>query len=93
MIKRLSYLVIWLVLGAIGVAACASAGSAPSAPVRPEGQEIVVWHSYEGALREALLKQIDEFNATNPWRVVIVPEFHGTEAQLGVKIKAAVESG
>ncbi|MBI5566489.1 MAG: extracellular solute-binding protein [Chloroflexi bacterium] len=93
MTKRISQLLIWLVLGAVSVAACAPASSQPIAPVRPEGQEIVVWHSYEGALREALLTQIDEFNAINPWRVVIVPEFHGSEAQLGAKIKTAVANG
>ncbi|CAG0970638.1 sn-glycerol-3-phosphate-binding periplasmic protein UgpB [Anaerolineae bacterium] len=84
---------IWLVISVLGMTACAPADSPPTAPVRPEGQEIVVWHSYEGALREALLTQIDEFNATNPWRVVIVPEFHGSATQLGVRIKTAVDNG
>jgi len=93
MTKRISHLLIWLALGVLGLTACAPTGSQPTAPVRPEGQEIVVWHSYEGALREALLTQIDEFNATNPWHVVIVPEFHGDATQLGTKIKTAVDNG
>lgn len=96
MIKRISLLLIALI--SLIATACAPtgaqpAGVQPAVTVRPEGQEIVVWHSYEGALREALLAQIDEFNAANPWRVVIVPEYHGSDAQLGVRIKAAVENG
>jgi multiple sugar transport system substrate-binding protein len=96
MTKRISRLLIWLAIGtlsALAATACAPAGSQPITPVRPDGQEIVVWHSYEVALRAALLTQIDEFNATNPWHVVIVPEFHGTDAELGAEIKAAVANG
>lgn len=71
------------------LAACA----APASPLaRPEGQELVLWHSFEGALRDALLMQVDEFNATNPWRIVIVPEFHGAGQQLGVELGAAVRA-
>ena len=96
MTKLISRLLIWFAIGALsalGAIACAPAGSQPIAPVRPDGQEIVVWHSYEGALRAALLTQIDEFNATNPWHVVIVPEFHGTATELGTQITAAVANG
>ncbi len=88
----------WLcVLLIAGLAtACAAPSSATpfvSPLVRPEGQELVLWHSLEGTLRDALLAQIDEFNATNPWRVVIVPEYHGAAQQLGVELEAAVKTG
>ncbi len=79
-----------LCLGAL-LAACAAPATTPLA--RPEGQELVLWHSFEGALRDALLKQVDEFNATNPWQIVIVPEFHGDTSQLGTELQTAVEAG
>ncbi len=86
----------WLAIGALVLTACAPSNAqarTSTTPVRPDGQEIVIWHSYEGALREALLTEIDEFNATNPWHILVVPEYHGTAEQLGVKIKEAVDAG
>ena len=77
----------------IGVMMAACAAPPAVAPVRPEGQELVLWHSYEGALRDALLAQVDEFNAANPWRIVVVPEYHGNSQQLGVELQAAVKAG
>jgi multiple sugar transport system substrate-binding protein/sn-glycerol 3-phosphate transport system substrate-binding protein len=71
----------------------ACAGPAAVTQVRPEGRELVLWHSFEGALRDALLTQVDEFNATNPWRIVVVPEFHGDAQQLGTELQAAVKAG
>src|SRR5512143_4062576 len=82
----------WMVflLSSALLAACA----APASPLaRPEGQELVLWHSFEGKLRDALLTQIDEFNATNPWKIVVVPEYHGNAQQLGVELEAAVKAG
>jgi ABC-type glycerol-3-phosphate transport system substrate-binding protein len=93
LMKRLLRPILPVLLSATLAAGCLPAASVTPAPVRPDGQEIVVWHSYEGALREALLGQIDEFNAMNPWHIVIVPEFHGGVDQLGAKLKAGVESG
>ena len=80
---------------AIGLSACAPSAAKPFASTiaRPEGQEVVLWHSYEGPLREALLTQIDEFNATNPWHIVVVPEYHGTAKQLAADLQTAVEAG
>jgi ABC-type glycerol-3-phosphate transport system substrate-binding protein len=80
------------VLSIIGLLAACN-GPAAEMQVRPEGQELVLWHSYEGPLRDALLAQIDEFNATNPWRIVVVPEFHGDAQQLGAELQAAVKAG
>lgn len=77
------------------LAACAPSAATPFASplLRPEGQELILWHSFEGALRDALLAQVDEFNAANPWHIVVVPEYHGTARQLGIELKAAVRSG
>jgi ABC-type glycerol-3-phosphate transport system substrate-binding protein len=80
-----------LLLIAVGLTACAAPPAAT--PVRPEGQELVLWHSYEGTLRDALLAQVDEFNAANPWQIVVVPEYHGNSQQLGVELQAAVQAG
>jgi multiple sugar transport system substrate-binding protein/sn-glycerol 3-phosphate transport system substrate-binding protein len=52
-----------------------------------------LWHSFEGAQRDALLAQVDEFNAANPWRIVVVPEYHGDARQLGAELDAAVKAG
>jgi multiple sugar transport system substrate-binding protein len=86
---------LWILIVALGLAACAPPAAKPfaSTVTRPEGQEVVLWHSYEGPLREALLAQIDEFNATNPWHIVVVPEYHGDSKQLAAELKTAVETG
>jgi multiple sugar transport system substrate-binding protein len=98
--KNLRTLLIKSVWLGLMLASCAPAGTAAditavAAPekVRPEGQEIVLWHSFEGPLRDALLVQVDEFNAVNPWRIVIVPEYHDASDQLAAELKTAVELG
>jgi multiple sugar transport system substrate-binding protein len=85
----------WMLLIALTITACAPAPAAPTSieDTRPDGQEVVLWHSYDGALRTALLAQVDEFNATNPWHIVIVPEYHGSSGQLKRELKAAIPTG
>jgi sn-glycerol 3-phosphate transport system substrate-binding protein len=86
----------WLILiAALVLAACAPTDATPAAtaPLRPEGQELILWHSFEGALRDALLKQVDEFNAINPWRIVVVPEYHGDAQTVGRELAAAIKAG
>src|SRR5512143_3216874 len=87
--------ILWILIVALGLAACAPSAAKPFAsPItRPEGQEVVLWHSYDGPLREALLAQIDEFNAANPWRIVIVPEYHGAAKQLAADLQSAMADG
>ncbi len=58
-----------------------------------DGQTIILWHSAEGDVRRALLAQVDEFNATNAWRILIVPEYHGGEAALSIALQAAITAG
>jgi multiple sugar transport system substrate-binding protein len=79
-----------LLLALLGGCAAPAASSAASDVVRPDGQEIVLWHSYDGALRDALLAQIDDFNAVNPWHILIVPEYHGTPDHLERDLTRAV---
>ncbi len=73
---------------------CAPTVATPTSieAVRPDGQEVVLWHSYDGALRDALLAQIDDFNAVNPWHVIIVPEYHGNFDQLQRELHRAIEN-
>lgn len=88
----------WLMFSLLLLGACAapidSTTRSPLAPlaVRPEGQEIVLWHSLTGQQREALLAQVDEFNAINPWHIVVVPEYHGDRPQLIEALQAALKS-
>ena len=77
--------VLWLGLLVLG--ACDT--TATSHVVRPEGQEVMLWHSYEGTLRDALLAQVDQFNATNPWQIVVVPEYHGQPEQMKHELQQA----
>ena len=87
--------ILWILIMVLGLAACVPSAAKPFASTitRPEGQEVVLWHSYEGPRREALLSQIDEFNATNPWGIVVVPEYHGNAKQLAADLQTAVEAG
>ena len=82
--------ILWLLIVALGLAACAPSDATPftSPLARPEGQELMLWHSFEGTLRDALLAQVDEFNATNPWHIVVVPEYHGDAQQIGAELHA-----
>ncbi len=93
--KRIVYQSLRLVIIAGLLAACSvpAAQSAATEPARPEGQEVIVWHPYAGAERDALLQQIDNFNAVNPWHIVVVPEYHGNSAQLGRDLTAGVDTG
>ena len=79
-------------LAALWLSACASATATPTSieATRPDGQEVVLWHSYAGPLRDALLSQIDAFNAANPWHIIVVPEYHGNSDQLKHDLNIAV---
>ena len=57
------------------------------------GQTIVLWHGAESDERRALLDLVDRFNATNPWRVLVVPEYRGSPPDMASALKAAIESG
>ena len=61
--------------------------------VHPDGQTLILWHSAEGSVRRALLARIDEFNATNAWGILIVPEYHGDAADLQNELKVAIPAG
>lgn len=52
----------------------------------PDGQLVTYWHSYTGVLEEALLAMIDDFNATNPWDIVVQGEYAGPDEELQRRI-------
>ncbi|HLF25490.1 MAG TPA: extracellular solute-binding protein [Anaerolineae bacterium] len=68
---------------------------APGAPdsITPVNQTIILWHSAEGDVRRALLAQIDEFNATNAWNIVVVPEYHGRATDVSAALQKAIAAG
>lgn len=43
----------------------------------PSGQEVTFWHPYTGENENALIKIIEDFNATNPWNIYVIPEYQG----------------
>ncbi len=92
MIKFRYWLLSMSILLAAGILAGCGAPSAASSAARPEGQEVVLWHSFTGGLRDALLAQVDDFNSTNPWHIVVVPEYHGTSTQLSQELQQAVKA-
>jgi ABC-type glycerol-3-phosphate transport system substrate-binding protein len=73
----------------------ALAGCAPAASGSPlaAGQTVILWHSAEGEMRRALLDQVDTFNATNAWGVLVVPEYHGAQTALAAALDSAITAG
>ena len=61
--------------------------------MRPEGQELVLWHSYEGTLRDALLAQVDEFNADQSLAHRGRAGISWQSQQFGADLQAAVKAG
>src|SRR3990172_448937 len=84
-----------LVLAATLLAACGP--SAPPAPLDAPsltGQTIILWHSADGdEERRTLLELGDQFNATNPWRILVVPKYPGSPADGAGAVRVAIESG
>jgi len=58
----------------------------------PAGQTVILWHSAEGDVRRALLTQVDAFNATNPWGILVVAEFHGGPGDVTNALATAVDT-
>jgi len=89
MIRRLRILLLLVALTACSPVASPAAIDSPI----PDGQTIILWHSAEGDMRRALLAQIDTFNATNAWGILIVPEYHGGETAMSIALQTAIKAG
>lgn len=74
------------------VAAPASAAGDPVSRLDPSGSEVILWHSLSGSAADALAALVDEFNATNAWRVVVVPQYQGVYPTLRNRLDDALDS-
>ena len=61
--------------------------------VDPSGQRVVFWYQHTRAREDALLAMIDEFNATNPHKVVVAGEYSGNYGDIYNKMLVALQGG
>ncbi len=54
------------------------------------GQEVILWYAMDHAAERMLVTLADEFNATNPWRITVVPQSQGNYARLRQRLNEAV---
>ncbi len=59
----------------------------------PRGQIVVVWHARTHAQQALLHQLVDRFNATNPWRITVLPESLGGSGPLEAALREAVALG
>ena len=57
------------------------------------GSEVIVWHSLSGRAADALAELVDEFNATNTWHIVVVPQYQGVYPTLRDRLDDALDRG
>jgi multiple sugar transport system substrate-binding protein len=58
--------------------------------VDPRGALVVFWHSLSGADEDRLLEMIDDFNASNEWRITVVGEYQGDVTNIYNKVMAGI---
>jgi ABC-type glycerol-3-phosphate transport system substrate-binding protein len=94
----------WLVVVLVGLFASLATGCrAVSLPalaasddvnrLDPTGSEVILWHSFVGPEADALSALVDEFNATNTWRIVVVPQYQGVYPTLRNRLDDALDRG
>ncbi len=71
----------------------ASASGDPISRLDPSGSEVILWHSLSGAEANELADLADEFNAANPWHIVVVPQYQGTYPTLRNRLDDALDRG
>ena len=76
----------------VGPAPASAAGDDVSR-LDPSGSEVILWHSLSGAASDALAMLVDEFNATNAWHIVVVPQYQGVYPTLRNRLGDALEAG
>jgi multiple sugar transport system substrate-binding protein len=59
----------------------------------PSGSEVILWHSLSGTAANALAMLVDEFNATNAWNIVVVPQYQGVYPTLRNRLGDALGGG
>ena len=71
----------------------ASAAGDDVSRLDPSGSEVILWHSLSGTAADALAMLVDEFNATNAWHIVVVPQYQGVYPTLRNRLGDALEAG
>jgi len=71
----------------------AAAGGDEVSRLDPSGSEVILWHSLSGSAADALAMLVDEFNATNAWRIVVVPQYQGVYPALRNRLGDALDEG
>jgi multiple sugar transport system substrate-binding protein len=61
--------------------------------VNPNGQVITYWHPYSGAQQAALEEITNQFNASNPWGILAVPEYQGNQEEIFEKLLTFMNTG
>ena len=59
----------------------------------PTGSEVILWHSLSGPAADELAMLVDEFNATNAWHIVVVPQYQGVYPTLRNQLDDALDRG
>ena len=80
-----------LVTGCRAVSLPVSAAGDDVNRLDPSGSEVVLWHSFTGPAAEALSALVDEFNATNTWHIVVVPQVQGGYPSLHNRLDDALD--
>ena len=63
------------------------------APAALRGVNIQVWHAFAGPAAELFANQAAQFNASNPWGIVVNPSGYGDYPSLFDAMNAALEAG
>jgi len=93
---------LWSILLLIGLLASLTGCRAVALPalasedmsrLDPTGSEVILWHSLSGPAADELAVLVDEFNATNAWRIVVVPQYQGVYPTLRNQLDDALDRG
>jgi multiple sugar transport system substrate-binding protein len=79
--------------GCRSVSLPASAAGDQVSRLDPSGSEVILWHSLSGPAVDALDELVDEFNATNTWHIVVVPQYQGVYPTLRNRVDDALDRG
>ena len=71
----------------------ASAAGDDVSRLDPTGSEVILWHSLSGPAAEMLAQLVDEFNATNAWQIIVVPQYQSVYPELRSRLDDALDRG
>ena len=98
--RRVTYR-FWVTIILIGLLAVLTGCRAVSLPavaagdevsrLDPSGSEVILWHSLSSPATDELAMLVDEFNATNTWHIVVVPQYQGVYPTLRNRLDDALD--